>query len=194
MTTQTPAAKAAKARYYAKNKDAVIARRMARYETNKADELAGMVAYRGVNRCAVNAQKRVHRVANLERIREAGREYVKANKAAEHARAAAWVVANPERAKAIKHKYLKANPEIGALLAARRRAAKIKATPEWADHAAIKAVYALRADVEGLTGIPHHVDHIVPLRGKRVSGLHVHNNLQVIPATENLKKNNRFTV
>lgn len=41
------------------------------------------------------------------------------------------------------------------------------------------------------TGIPHHVDHIVPLQGDHVSGLHVESNLQVIPATDNIRKRNK---
>lgn len=42
------------------------------------------------------------------------------------------------------------------------------------------------------TGIPHEVDHVVPLLGKTVSGLHVENNLRVIPMLENRRKSNIF--
>lgn len=45
-----------------------------------------------------------------------------------------------------------------------------------------------------LTGIKWHVDHKVPLRHKEISGLHIWNNLQVIPALENLRKGNRYAV
>jgi hypothetical protein len=77
---------------------------------------------------------------------------------------------------------------------AKRRAAVDQQLPEWADLEAIKAVYQQAREITKLTGVQHHVDHIIPLTGKTVSGLHVHNNLQVIPARENLRKHNRYEV
>lgn len=56
--------------------------------------------------------------------------------------------------------------------------------PLWADKEAIKHFYANRPD-------GHHVDHIIPLNGKKVSGLHVIENLQYLPALVNLKKGNK---
>ncbi|MDM0041827.1 HNH endonuclease signature motif containing protein [Variovorax sp. J22R193] len=75
---------------------------------------------------------------------------------------------------------------------AKRRASKLQRTPAWADLKAIQAFYAEAKRLTLATGIVHHVDHIIPLQGKTVSGLHVANNLQILTAAENLKKNNRF--
>jgi len=71
--------------------------------------------------------------------------------------------------------------------AAKRRAAKLQRTPSWANLDKIKEIY--RTCPEG-----YHVDHIVPLQGELVSGLHVENNLQHLPASENLAKGNTFIV
>jgi hypothetical protein len=73
---------------------------------------------------------------------------------------------------------------------AKRRAAKIKAHPEWADNSKIREFYIRASVLTKETGVIYHVDHIVPLLGKDVCGLHVQDNLQVITAKENVAKSN----
>lgn len=77
---------------------------------------------------------------------------------------------------------------------AKRRSGKLQRTPAWADLKAIQAFYVEARRLTQVTGIVHHVDHIIPLQGKNVSGLHVETNLQILTAAENLKKTNRFEV
>lgn len=72
-----------------------------------------------------------------------------------------------------------------------RRAGLDSATPAWVDRKAIREVYAEAARLTKQTGIKHEVDHIVPLRGREVSGLHVHWNLRAIPHFENRAKGNK---
>lgn len=71
------------------------------------------------------------------------------------------------------------------LIQANRRAAKIQRTPKWADLEKIKEIY--HNCPEGM-----HVDHIIPLQGSIVSGLHVENNLQYLSASDNLRKGNYY--
>lgn len=75
--------------------------------------------------------------------------------------------------------------------AAKRRARKLHATPAWADLKAIRAIYNRAAFLTRRTRIAHHVDHFYPLQGETVCGLHVEGNLQILPATENIRKRNR---
>ena len=68
----------------------------------------------------------------------------------------------------------------------------LQRTPKWADLEKIKAYYDVCSFFNEVNGfIKYHVDHIVPLQGNYVSGLHVETNLQVIHATENMVKGNR---
>ena len=75
-----------------------------------------------------------------------------------------------------------------------RRANMKRRTPIWADKAAIREVYHLRDRLTKQTGILHHVDHIIPLRGELVSGFHCASNLRVVPAQENYVKNNHWVI
>ena len=75
---------------------------------------------------------------------------------------------------------------------AKWHADRLQRTPKWADLKAIRAVYTAARRVTRLTGVEHHVDHIVPMRGKLVSGLHIAENLRVLPGPENLAKGSKF--
>lgn len=80
-----------------------------------------------------------------------------------------------------------------AAVNARRRKTKI-ATPAWADLDAIRTRYKERATMERLTGVRHDVDHVIPLCGDNVCGLHVAANLRVILARDNRRKSNHFAI
>jgi hypothetical protein len=89
------------------------------------------------------------------------------------------------------------NPSKVAAIDARRRAAINLRKPIWftnEDHWMVEEAYELAQLRTKIFKFPWHVDHIIPLQGKLVSGLHLPHNLQVIPATVNLSKSNQFTV
>ena len=71
---------------------------------------------------------------------------------------------------------------------AKRRAAQLQRTPSWANQEEIKMVYKQAASLQKLLGMKLHVDHVVPLQGRTVSGLHVPYNLQITTAAHNLSK------
>ena len=72
----------------------------------------------------------------------------------------------------------------------RRYDALCNAKMDWGDDDAIAKIYRDRDFLNEKTGEKYHVDHIIPIQGKNVCGLHVEANLRVIPAKDNILKNN----
>lgn len=89
-------------------------------------------------------------------------------------------------------RYLRSPAHIENAKGAFRRALRVQATPAWVDLVAIKEIYKAAGAISEISGVPHHVDHIVPLNSKVVCGLHVPWNLQVIVGAENLSKGNKI--
>lgn len=129
---------------------------------------------------------------NPEKVREANKKYAEENPhvGRRHyednrekiiARSAEWAKKNPER-----------SAVLSLAAANKRRARKLQATPAWADMDAITWIYEMRQKICALTGEEWEVDHVIPLKGKLVCGLHVPENMQIIEKVANRMKAARF--
>ena len=145
----------------------------------------------------LNNAERKKIIDKAYRSSESGSAVRKAHRSREDVRAEAtatkrkWRAANPERHRKAQLDFYANNKEIVCIYAAKRRARKKKAMPSWLTEdqiQQIKEVYAEAKRLEEKTGIPHHVDHIVPLVGRIVCGLHVPWNLRAIPKADNLSR------
>lgn len=132
---------------------------------------------------------RRQRKKNPEKYRQWKAASQKRNRAAANARNKKWEDANRDKVNARIAAWQKANPEKNLERTRRRQAAKLQRIPAWADREAIGMIYRV-AQLAKVTWpeVEIHVDHILPLRGKTVSGLHFHRNLQILTGKDNRTK------
>jgi hypothetical protein len=148
-----------------------------KYSENNRDKVRARIAK--LNATKGKEYSRRYRLKNPEKRREVQRRY--------------WL-ANVERIRSRLSAYSK-TPRGRALIngrATKRRALKKLAMPVWANTEAIEAFYAEATRLTLTTGTQYDVDHVVPLQGKSVCGLHVEYNLQILHHVENVRKGNRL--
>lgn len=122
-------------------------------------------------------QKRRYYKKHKESISEYNAQYVK-NK----------LKTDPNYRKRNDKKYRDNHPERSA----KRKAQKIQATPKWYEDKQVNILYLKRNELSELWDMILHVDHIVPLQGENVCGLHCWDNLQILEASLNISKHNKF--
>lgn len=171
-------------KWQAENSERVIAKSKAWYEANKERALAQQAKHRAANIEAIRARARVKLASPTYKAKKS--KYDKA-----------YRDANRERRNANKRAWCKKNPHRSAAYLQNRRAAERRAlVPQDRELLTfvLQEARLLAAARERMFGFKWEVDHVVPIRGKRVWGLHVPWNLQVIPMTVNRRKSNKVVL
>ena len=120
------------------------------------------------------------------------KQWAKENSERAAAKDRLWKLNNPDKVKITQAKWYRANKHVSVAINSKRRLAVRQQCPAWANKKLITEIYAEATKLSTETNIKHVVDHIIPLRGKFVSGLHVETNLQVMTALANNKKYNKM--
>lgn len=153
-------------------------------------------------------RRAAYKKSNPEKFKEWNRQqHARRDREAENARKKAFKEADPQRWSEYQRKswyknheknlerkraYRKQKPELQLVYVRNRQTRQKNAMPVWANVENIKAVYRQCAWVTTVTGVKHHVDHYYPLKSDLVCGLHVEQNLRIIPAFDNLSKGNKL--
>jgi hypothetical protein len=161
------------------------------------DEKAYAKKYRDANKEKASMYHKEYRAKHREKLIARKNEWAKNNPEKIKENSQQRYALKSEEIKSYVSEYKKTNPAKVTAWGAKRKAAKLQRTPKWLtniDFERIETQYRLAEILTKLHNEPWHVDHIIPLQGKLVSGLHVPSNLQVLKASENCSKQNNFVL
>jgi len=155
----------------------------------------GKFGVRGNCRECEKIRQKEYRDANKDKKKELWASWFERNTEYNKSRWKDYYYKNAEKQRDRVSRYKKNNPYKYLAYNAKRRSSKLQATPNWLSEVQLQSIehfYWLAKDLFSVTGEVYHVDHIVPLQGEHVCGLHVPWNLQVLPSDINIKKGNSF--
>lgn len=182
---------------YIKRKDAKLSK-CAEYRAANKDRIAEYLrSYYVANRDEIIAKSKVYRERPDIRAAESARQKTRYEtnrdeiRAKQNARNSEPEVRERNRNRS--RKYYEINPTYYVAKGGERRARRVRATPKWVNLDECRVFYEQAKARSHDTGVRYVVDHIVPLKGNGVSGLHVPWNLQVITQAENLRKSNHYS-
>lgn len=154
------------------------------YEINKEEIINKQIEYSLINKEKISIRMKEYYIENkdviLEKVKIKSKNYR---------------IINKEKIKEKNRKYYIHNRTKFLFRGSNRRALKLKASPSWLNEEQldiIKRFYEMAKIMTQISGVVYHVDHVIPLKNKTVCGLHVPWNLQILEASENFSKNNRY--
>lgn len=162
---------------------------------NREKRAAAARSRRELDPAGAKAAERKWYKKNSEYARQAQRDRYAKNPEVNKQAVANWRKVRPGYGSFAVGLWRQENPHKVRAQVAKRRCDKLERTPPWLtreDFQTMEFFYFMARALTENTGVPHHVDHVFPLRGKYVSGLHVPGNLQILTATENMQKKNRW--
>jgi 5-methylcytosine-specific restriction endonuclease McrA len=167
-------------RYRAENKEKIKLAARKHYLANREKRIEEARQYRTVNKHKINAKLKEKYIQKKDEILARNSKHYHNNK---------------DKIKKKRDEYRKSNLALHNYRGALRHAAKLRATPKWLtdfDKQYIKHIYIQAKELQKLDRIPREVDHIIPLQGETVCGLHVPWNLQILTKSENSRKKNKL--
>lgn len=162
-------------------------------DPNDPRKVAYMKAWYKANMEHVCARTIEYQRQNPEKTKARKKLWYEVNKERELLKSAERYLNNFEKISARKKAYRSANKPLFNAMSAKRRA--YQRSPAWLtdfDKLKIKCIYSIASMLSHENKEAWHVDHIIPLQGKEVCGLHVPNNLWFVRAEENLSKGNKL--